>query len=191
LTRLDHVPGMAQLSPSSVRGRDERLGPFPVVDLVGQGRRVREERRPRCERCGADRVIDDGANALLDPLPFEDEDHEVVAKVDRVSCQAKVGWIEGRTVGNQLARPRVRSLPQLQGDDEPLHGSIIGFRQRRRVMCGRPTRPALPRTRSLLTEEASRPGAGRSFDQRPVRRRNDAPGLPERNQHRCAGRLAL
>jgi hypothetical protein len=137
-----------------------------VVDLVGQGRRVREERRPRCERCGADRVIDDGANALLDPLPFEDEDHEVVAKVDRVSCQAKVGWIEGRTVGNQLARPRVRSLPQLQGDDEPLHGSIIGFRQRRRVMCGRPTRPALPRTRSLLTEEASRPGAGRSFDQR-------------------------
>src|SRR5512133_3904890 len=113
----------------------DQAADLPVIDLVCERRTVVEKWHPGRERCRADRVIADRTNPLLDALPFEGKDDEVVAKVDGVSRQAEVRWIEGRTLGDQLGRPLVRSLPQLQGDDQPLHGSIIGLHQRRRAMC--------------------------------------------------------
>ena len=62
---------------------------------------------------------------MLDVHPFEHEHCEVVAKVDAVPVQAEARWIERRARSEQIGRPFVCALPQLQRDDEPLHRPII------------------------------------------------------------------
>jgi hypothetical protein len=53
---------------------------FPVVDLVGQRGAGGEQQHPGSKRCRTHAVVDERGDALLDVLPFEREDHQVVAE---------------------------------------------------------------------------------------------------------------
>src|SRR6266542_3933008 len=98
---------------------------LPVVDLVGQCRGSREERCPDRERRRADRVVDERADPLLDVLPFECENHEAVAEVNRMPREAEIRQVERRARSDELGGSLLRAVPQLQRDDQPLHGPII------------------------------------------------------------------
>ena len=98
-----------------------------MVGLVGQRRGAGEERRPGRERRRADRVVDERADPGLDVLPFEREDHEVVAEVNRMPRDAEIRRVERRPRSDELGRPVLHAALQLQGDDQPLHGPIIRF----------------------------------------------------------------
>jgi hypothetical protein len=131
--RSDLIPSKrpCEVDAPPRRGRDGRASlaaSFPVVDLVGQRGAVGEERHPGAKRRRAHRVVDERGNALLDVLPFEREDHEIAAEIERVSREAEVRWIERRARCDQFARLLLRPFPQPQGDDQPLHWTpLSGF----------------------------------------------------------------
>jgi hypothetical protein len=106
-------------------------GRLPVEDLVYYRRRTFQQRPPRRERSGNNRVVHEIPQLLLDVWSLEDEDNLRVTEIDGVAYQPELARVIGRSGTHNFSCSRMAAQLELRSDDNSLHASIVRIDDRR------------------------------------------------------------